>query len=167
MQEKQKQPLILTLRIDGASQTFFDAQRSRYFPPAQNFLQAHLTLFHQLPDQAAAWNYLQNLSFPTFHLEVNGLMLLGSGVAYTLESAELLRLHALVARGFVEVLVAQDRQKLRPHVTIQNKTQPEIARALLADLMATFKPFRVKAEGIDLWTYLGGPWQHRHYFPFV
>ena len=44
-------PLILTLRFDERSSAFFDEQRRRYFPPARNFIPAHLTLFHHLPGE--------------------------------------------------------------------------------------------------------------------
>ena len=44
-------PLILTLALDADSQAHFDALRKQHFPPAINYLAAHLTLFHHLPGQ--------------------------------------------------------------------------------------------------------------------
>ena len=41
--------LILTLIIDGEAQNFFNILRQRYFPAERNYLDAHLTLFHNLP----------------------------------------------------------------------------------------------------------------------
>ena len=42
-------PLIVTLKLDDAAQTYFNALRRQHFPPAINYLGAHLTLFHHLP----------------------------------------------------------------------------------------------------------------------
>lgn len=53
-----------------------------------------------------------------------------------------------------------------PHVTVQNKVAPQAARALLAELQAGFSPFTMRAEGLNLWRYLGGPWRHERLFRF-
>lgn len=82
MQAAKTQPLILTLRLDEDSQAFFNTQRRLYFPPERNFLDAHLTLFHQLPDEAATFEYLEESQQSNFSLQVSGLMNLGAGVAY-------------------------------------------------------------------------------------
>jgi 2'-5' RNA ligase len=163
----QKQPLILTLRLDPESQAYFDVLRKQYFPPERDYLQAHLTLFHQLPDEPATLNYFAELQHSPMELQVNGLINLGAGVAYRAESPELTALYRKISQNFAEVLIPQDRQPLRPHITVQNKTTPETARALLKELEEQFKPWTIKAIGLDLWTYLGGPWEHRQTFTFV
>ena len=43
-------PLILTLKPDEQAQQFFNALRKAHFPAHANYLDAHLTLFHLLPD---------------------------------------------------------------------------------------------------------------------
>jgi hypothetical protein len=48
-----------------------------------------------------------------------------------------------------------------------NKTTPEAARALITALSQDFKPFTIMATGIDLWIYLGGPWQHKSTYQFI
>lgn len=159
--------LILTLRMDDASQSYFDALRLEHFPVERNFLKAHLTLFHKLPDTANTVDVISDLSFAPFDIQVTGLFNLGSGVAFRLEGAALLSLRADLSEEFAEQLSAQDRQGFRGHVTVQNKTSPEIARALLIRLSAEFIPFEVQASGLDLWYYLGGPWAYKQFFPFV
>jgi hypothetical protein len=71
-----------------------------------------------------------------------------------------------LAATFVEQLTPQDRQGFGPHVTIQNKVAPEIARALLASLSADFEPFEGVGEGLLLWRYLSGPWALEAEFAF-
>ena len=89
-------------------------------------------------------------------MRVTGVRSLGRGVAYTLASAELGRLHRELVERFGEVLTAQDRQAFRAHVVVQNKVTPEVARDLLRELEGTFAPWEVGAVGVDLWHYLGG-----------
>jgi len=159
MQEEQKQPLILTLKLDAESQAFFDAQRKRYFPPERNFLKAHLTLFHQLPDEPETYKILEDLKFEPFEMQVVGLINLGACLAYKIESKPLKNLHGVLSNAFKDVLIVQDNQGFRPHITIQNKVMPEVARKLLEQLSRDFEEFKITAVGLELWLYLGGPWE--------
>lgn len=158
---------ILTLRIDDVSQQYFDALRLEHFPAERNFLKAHLTLFHKLPDTPEIVELISGWPVSTFVMRVTGLLNLGAGVAFRLEGTELAMLRAALSREFAEYLSPQDRQGFRGHVTVQNKTTPEMAGALLARLSADFVPFEVKALGLDLWYYLGGPWAHKQFFQFA
>jgi hypothetical protein len=164
-------PLILTLTLDEASQAFFDAQRKKYFPPKINYLGAHLTLFHALPGQeeAAITDYLAEVTASQpgpLPLAVTGLKFMGRGVMYTLANPTLPALHRRLQQQWQPWLSAQDQQGLRPHITVQNKVDPAVARALLAELEAGFKPFEVQGTGLALWAYRGGPWEQRQVFPF-
>ena len=160
---------ILTLQLDPASQSHFEALRQLHFPPERNYIAAHVTLFHTLPDTPEivaelASSAAQNRRFP---LSVSGVRSLGKGVAYTLVSPALQTLHAQLSLAFEPFLTSQDRQPLRPHVVIQNKVTPEAARALLITLQATFRPFPAEALGLELFEYLGGPWRPMQKFPFA
>jgi 2'-5' RNA ligase len=163
-------PLILTLALDAASQTYFDALRRQHFPPAINYLAAHLTLFHHLPgaELAAVRAHLQALAQarPPLALRVTGLRSLGRGVAFTLENDKLRALHRQLQADFAAHLTPQDRQKLQPHITIQNKVDPAAARQLLADMQASFEPFEAVGTGLHLWAYRGGPWESLAELPF-
>lgn len=152
--------------MDEVSQSYFDALRVEHFPAERNFLKAHLTLFHKLPDTAETVDILSDLTVSPFVVKVTTLINLGAGVAFRLEGAELTALRASLSKAYAEHLSPQDKQGFRGHVTVQNKTSPEIARTLLARLSEDFNPFEVSAVGIDLWYYLGGPWEHKQYFPF-
>jgi len=164
-------PLILTLALDERSSAFFDAQRQRFFPPERNFIPAHLTLFHKLPGERQDV-IIHDLTTaaetqPRFLLEVDGVRSLGRGVAYTLTSQPLKNFRYPLARQWALWLTLQDRQKHQPHITIQNKVDPEAARSLLTTIQAQFVPFTVTAEGASLWRYLGGPWEHIRTVPFA
>ena len=165
------QPLILTLEMDERSQKRFDRLRELHFPRERNYLNAHLTLFHKLPGehQAVISVDLQDLCLhqTPFTLNATGLRFLGRGVAYELSSPGLSALRRDLARRWDPWLGAQDRQGFKPHVTVQNKVPPEMARALHGQLQATFTPFEVDGLGLLLWRYLDGPWELVGTYPFT
>ncbi len=155
-------PLIITLQLDAASADYFDRLRTAYFPAAINHLKAHLTLFHNLPGEKERAT-LETLARAAaarapFEMTVAGLMKLGRGAAFRIESAALLDLRAELAAAFAPWLTKQDREKFRPHVTVQNKVAPHEAAALHDHLARGFAPFFAVAEGLQLWRYEGGPW---------
>jgi 2'-5' RNA ligase len=156
-------PLILTLALHPDDQARFDRLRTLHFPPDRNLVPAHVTLFHHLPgaelDAIQALLAAEAVLVPPFPVEASGLRFLGRGVAYELRAPELLAIRARLARAWQAWLTPQDAQGFRPHVTIQNKAQPEAARALRDAMQAGFAPFAVRAVGLRLWHYLGGPWE--------
>jgi 2'-5' RNA ligase len=155
-------PLILTLAFDGATFSRLDALRRRYFPPERNMVPAHLTLFHALPGENAAQirRELGELCRrqKAFAVEATGFRSLGQGVALAMSSAELIRFRQGLAREWRDWLTPQDSAKIAPHVTVQNKVGADTARATLRELEVDFSPFAARAEGLNLWRYLGGPW---------
>ncbi len=158
-----ERPLILTLRMDDPSQDRFDRLREEYFPKERNFIPAHLTLFHKLPGdrerEIAATLYDLCGRQEPFSLAATGLVFMGRGVGYRLESSTLPAVRKTLADEWWPWLGAQDRKGFRPHVTVQNKVPPQEARALHRRLEETFAPFEVGAKGLLLWRYLGGPWE--------
>jgi 2'-5' RNA ligase len=160
---------VLTLALDDEAQHRFESLRQRHFPPARNRIPAHLTLFHTLPEADETVAVLREIasSQTVFSLEMTAPRSLGRGVAYFLESPPAGALHRRLSSAFAEHLSAQDRQGFRPHVVVQNKTTPEIAKATLALLLAGFEPSPVRAMGLDLWRYLDGPWEHMRRFTFI
>ena len=130
---------------------------------------AHVTLFHALPGEqlAAVRAELARVTArPAFPVAVTGVRFLGRGVALDLAAPELLALRSAVARAFDPWLTRQDRQWSRPHVTVQNKVEPAVARSLHAELSAEFVPETVTARGLGLWHYRGGPWEPEDEFAF-
>jgi len=64
------------------------------------------------------------------------------------------------------MLSAQDAGGWRPHVTIQNKVPPKIARALLDALERTFQARPLRIVALSIHRYLGGPWEKLASYPF-
>lgn len=157
-----KKPLIVTLQLDEFASLYFNALRRAHFPPAINHLQSHLTLFHNLPgeEERAVLETLGRSAAArgAFSVSVAGLLKLGRGTAFRLESAELLQVRTELAAAFDFWLVKQDREKFRPHVTVQNKVAAHVANALFDHLSRDFAPFIAIAEGLQLWRYDDGPW---------
>jgi 2'-5' RNA ligase len=155
-------PLVLTLQLDEASQARFDALRRAHFPPERNHLQAHVTLFHALPGEREPQvraDLHESAQRPAYDVDVVRVRSLGRGVAYDLRSSQLAAQRADLARRWAPWLTPQDARPHAAHVTVQNKVTPERARALLRELEASFVPGAVRATGLSLWRYLGGPWE--------
>lgn len=164
-------PLILTLELDPAAFAHFETLRRLHFPTHRNQIPAHLTLFHKLPGEeeqqiTAMLNAIcaQQIAI---ELAVDGMMLLGRGVAFRMNAGALEQLRGRLAAVWQASLTPQDRQNFRPHVVVKNKVEPAEARALYAEMSAGFRPFSVTATGLHLWRYLGGPWESAGLFPFL
>jgi 2'-5' RNA ligase len=154
-------PLVVTLQLDEQAQARFDALRTAHFPPERLVVGAHVTLFHALPgdrEQEVRKGLTEAARRAPFAVAVTRVRSLGRGVAYDLSAPELAALHGELQRR-LPVQTAQDEQRLKAHVTVQNKVEPEQARSLLAGLAAQFAPYEVQALGLRLWRYLGGPWE--------
>lgn len=164
-------PLILTLGLDPDGFARLDGLRRRHFPPERNLIPAHLTLFHLLPatEAAAVMARLatEAAAMPPPGLRIAGLRFLGRGVAFAVDSPALLALRGRLAAAFAPWLGAQDRQSWRPHVTVQNKVAPEVARATMAGLEAGFAPWPARGESLLLWRYRAGPWEPAGEFRFA
>ena len=161
-------PLIVTLEADPASQDRFDDARERWFPPERNLVPAHVTLFHRLPGERAdavalrLSQVVQAMAPPPFR--VTSVMALGRGAAYRLDLPAGDGLRQTIGAGFE--VVAQDRGRLRAHVTVQNKVSCEEATATLEVLRAGFAPWEGRGIALRLWRYRGGPWEPAGRFAF-
>jgi hypothetical protein len=164
-------PLILTLKIDDVSFDFFDELRRKYFPPERNFLSAHLTLFHHLPGEElkrVRFDLTQMCAVQkVFPLEFLAWRFLGKGVAVKVAANELLGLQEQLAKLWIDWLTAQDRQKLQPHITVQNKVASDEAKNLYEKLSRDWRTRDGHAEGLQLYHYLGAKWKLEKEFLFV
>ena len=161
--------LIVTAELGPRDFTWLDSLRRRHFPPERNQLPAHLTMFHALPPSAESEvrARLSRLAGePAPRARIDGLMNLGGGVAFRVVSDDLDGLREELALGLQGLLSAQDASGWRPHVTIQNKVAPKVARELLASLERTFRPRPVEIAGLGLHRYLGGPWEKLQVYRF-
>ena len=164
-------PLLVTLQLEDRAFERFDGERRRWFPAELDHVPAHVSLFHQLPGEhldevAGALEDVADEHAP-FTVEATGVRFLGRGSAYTLQSDELAAVHGALAERFAPWLTEQDRQPYRPHVTIQNKVEPDEAKRTFAELEAGFAPFTFTATGLELWWYRGGPWAPADVVPFA
>ena len=163
-------PLILTLELEPSAQLFFNNLRKQYFPPDINYLDAHLTLFHNLPaaeqtiydDVEVVANSNLNLQ-----LQVNAIVSTGNGTAYKTDSSQLAAIHLKFQNKWKRWLIPQDKQRLWPHITVQNKVSAEAAKELQQTLKQDFHPFEITATGLSLWEYRGGPWQFVKTYSFA
>lgn len=157
-------PIIITAEMGKADQTWANGLRRAHFPPDRNFLDAHITLFHHLPPShlAEIKSRLAALAGecrpPVTHL--TEVMMLGRGVAYRVDSPELLSIRDELVEEFRGLLIPQDQARPRLHVTVQNKVESAVAKALHAKLSATFRPRPLAICGLAAHYYQGGPWEH-------
>lgn len=161
--------LIVTAALGGADFAWLDRQRRAHFPPHRNQLPAHLTMFHALPPSSeeevrGQLNLLTKRPPPL--ATIAGLINLGGGVAYRIESTELGEIRSDLADHFHGVLSAQDRSGWRAHVTIQNKVSVSEAKTLHRELERQFEPRPMAILGLSLHRYLDGPWQAVESWPF-
>jgi hypothetical protein len=154
-------PLVLTLGLDSDATAYFERLRRAHFPPDRLVVGAHLTLFHALPGEretevAGAVRATAGAT-PPLSLTCSSVLPLGRGTAFAIDGPGLAALHD----AFLPLAAtAQDRGRRRHHVTVQNKVDPEAAKALQHELAAGFAPFPVRGEALRLWRYAGGPWEH-------
>jgi 2'-5' RNA ligase len=164
-------PIIVAAEFGGADFAWLDGLRRAHFPPDRNRIAAHLTLFHHLPpsllDELTARLMQATRNVPRPVAAIGKPMFLGRGVALRVHSDALVALRADLAEAFQSVLTPQDRAGWRPHVTIQNKVDPAVAKALHAELERDPHIARPLAiTGIATYYYRDGPWEPiaRHRF---
>ena len=161
--------LIVTAEIGQRDFSWLEGLRRAHFPTERNQVPAHLTMFHALPPSAESEVRARLASLAKDRppkATIDGLMNLGGGVAYRVVSPDLDRMREELAEGLHGLLSAQDSAGWRPHVTIQNKVAPKIARALIATLERNFVPRPLAIGGLMLHRYLDGPWETIARYPF-
>lgn len=162
-------PLLVTAEMPPDVLAWADALRRAHFPPERNKLRAHVTLFHALPPsvEQELRDVLARLAAePPPAVEVTGLMKLGGGTAIALDSPGMVAIHAEIAERMQGLLTRQDSQKLRLHITIQNKVTGEEARALQDALGPVLEHRRFRFRGLGLYAYEDGLWRFIREFPF-
>ena len=161
--------LIVTAELAPQDFAWLDRLRRAHYPADLNRVPAHLTIFHALPpsaDAEARTRLSEVAKGPKPSARIEGVMDLGGGVAFRVTSADLDRIRESLADDFHGLLGAQDIGGWRPHVTIQNKVAPKVARALVGALEQGFVPRPLAIGGLGLHRYLGGPWETVAVYPF-
>lgn len=155
-------PIIVSALFGDEDFCWLDGQRQRWFPPDRNIIPAHLTLFHHLPpstERELLRSLREECSEAAPQARVAGLLSLGRGVAYRIDSAGLDECRERLRQRFSGLLTPQDAGGWRAHVTVQNKVDPLTAKALKAELEQGFKQRPVSIAGLAAWWYRGGPWE--------
>ena len=154
--------LIVTAELGSADFAWLEALRRRHYPTERNRVPAHLTMFHALPpstEAEARSRLAEAAKGPQPKASINGLMDLGGGVAFRIVSPDLERIRDELADALHGMLGPQDRGGWKPHITIQNKVAPKVARALLAALGREFASQPLVIRGLALHRYADGPWE--------
>jgi 2'-5' RNA ligase superfamily len=163
-------PIILTAQLGPSDQAWANALRNQYFPPERNFLNAHVTLFHHLPPAMLPEikSVLSQIAkeYPPPVSRLTEVMNLGRGVAYRIDSPALMAIRDALAERFHGILIPQDQARPRLHITVQNKVEPHISKALFCELSAQFTPRSVTITGLSAFYYRGGPWEAIQTWPF-
>lgn len=166
----QNSPLIVTAKMDEESFEFLNGLRKQYFPPERNFLTAHITLFHHLPGERLdeIEDYLKIIASRQYEFKMifSTLKFIGKGTIVQIESTELISLRNKLSNHWSDWLTPQDKQKFAPHVTVQNKTEPNEARQIYENLNQSWQSRVGTATALQLWHYRGGPWQLANEFNF-
>jgi hypothetical protein len=161
--------LIVTAEIAQGDYSWLEGLRRAHYPADRNQVPVHLTIFHALPPSAETelcGRIARIVRRPPPAAVVAGLIDLGGGVAFRIVSPELDRMRHELADGLHGLLGAQDNGGWRPHVTIQNKVAPKVARALKESLERQFRERPLAISGIGVHRYLGGPWEGVAVYPF-
>lgn len=151
----------MTALLGPADFAWADGLRRAHFPPERNQVPAHVTLFHHLPPSLLPElkARLKRLcAGPAPAARLGDVLLLGQGVAYRIDSPGLVAMRSELADAFAGLLTPQDQAGYRPHLTVQNKVDPKIARALADRLRTDFRPRPLAIAGLAAWHYRGGPW---------
>jgi hypothetical protein len=154
--------LIVTAELGATDFAWLNALRERHYSPERNRVPAHLTMFHALPPSAETEvrsRLAEQAKGRRPAARIEGLLDLGGGVAFRVVSSDLDRMREEIAYYLHGLLGAQDVGGWRPHVTIQNKVAPKVARALIGELQRSVVAGPLTISGLGLHRYLGGPWE--------
>jgi len=154
--------LIVTVELGADDFAWLAGLRRKHYPVERNQVPVHLTMFNALPPSAEAEvrsRLTEAARRAKPHASLHGLMDLGGGVAFRVVSEHLDHLREELADGLHGMLGPQDRGGWRPHITIQNKVAPKVARSLITELERTFSPRPLGTRGLGLNRYLDGPWK--------
>lgn len=154
--------LIVAAELGKPDFAWLDALRRRHYPPERNRVPAHLTLFRSLPPSAEAEvrrRLARAASARAPAAAIAGAIDLDSGVAIRVQSGELEQVRDDLAAEFRGLLTAQDTGPWTPHVTVQNKVQPRVARSLLREIRSTLEPRPLRITGLLLIRYAEGEWE--------
>jgi 2'-5' RNA ligase superfamily len=161
--------LIVTAEIAPGDFSWLEKLRRVHYPSERNQVPAHLTIFRALPASAEPElrrRLARIVNRPAPRAMISAIMDLGGGVALRVTSPDLETIREELADELHGLLSAQDAAGWQPHVTIQNKVSPKVARALKQSLERSFTPQPIGISGLGAHRYLGGPWERLAHYSF-
>ena len=162
-------PLLIVAELPADVFAWAETLRQAHYPPGRNRMGAHVTLFHGLPPSADAEvrGLLSELCRrPPPDAAICGLMDLGRGTAFAVDSPGMADLHGEMAERLHGLIQQKDARPLRLHITIQNKVAPADARALQAAMRRSFEPRAFRFRGFGLYGWTGEIWRQERVFAF-
>jgi 2'-5' RNA ligase len=155
-------PIIVTALFGPGEDGWLQALRRAHYPADRNVVPAHLTLFRHLAPGVEAElssRLAAATAAPKPRAAITGIIDLGEGSALRVESEDLVQIREEIAEAFHGLLIPQDLAPWRPHITIQNKVEPRVARALQQQLRLTFEARTLEIKALTSWRYQAGPWE--------
>ncbi len=161
--------LIVTAEIAHRDFSWLMGLRRANYPSERDQVPAHLTMLYAVAPSAeselcARASLIVQRKPP--RAEIAELMDLGGGVAFRVVSNDLDDIRSELAYDLHGLVSSQDKGGWRPHITIQNKVAPKVARALKESLERNFTARSLAISGIGIHRYLGGPWERVAVYPF-
>ena len=147
-------PLIVTATFGIDDHAWLEGLRRAHYPPELNRVPVHLTLFRHLPpsvERELGQRLGEYAQAPAPRARILGVMDLGQGTAFHVDSEELEDIRLDLAEAFRGLLMPQDNAPWRPHVTVQNKVARRDAIALQKDLQAGTFPRPLAIRALTSW----------------
>ena len=162
-------PLMLTLSLHRASQTYFNNLQLENHTFERPFVGANVTLFHALPADMsvlAAVATETNRHAP-LTINVTGVRLVEGGLTFDLHSAPLTDMRQRLRTIWAPELGPDDMRPWRSDLTIQVPGEPRFAQRIHAAIASSFVPYVLLATGLALWTNHDGGREPAGQFPFA
>lgn len=189
---QEEQLYVLTLLSDSAHHEYMTQLRQQYFPPKINKLEAHITMFHALPESKMDHEIVPKLVQLTrntqpYRIRAHEAFRLSKGVGISVlddidyadtgkQKRNMTRIiHAELRKKWAGWLSEQDSKPPRLHYTVMNKVSDEKKiQEALQDLQQRFSaPVKDQPEvegqvtGLTLWRYeRSGHWTNPKHFKF-
>lgn len=151
--------------------------REKYFPPRLNRLEAHVTLFHALPESQLEQTIkpvLAEVSKSTapFPISAAKPFRLSKGIAIGVPKFkggdDAREVHGRLKESWKDFLSRQDAGGLAAHYTIMNKVDDEaVVQKALSEVEGQWSGCKGTVEGLSLFRYDRGNWVHVQDFHFV
>jgi hypothetical protein len=157
----ERPPLIVTALFGPGDDGWLQHLRRTHYPAERNRVPAHLTLFRHLPpslESELSGRLASATAAPPPQAEIVGIMDLGEGTAFRVESEALAGIREALADAFHGLQMPQDQTPWRPHVTVRTRWRLAEARRLQRQLGADFEPRPLVIARARLVALSGGPW---------